>query len=110
MAKFHDVIAALQGIEGDYPGDMFDQLTGAYDEDISGVGAEIEATAAAKVAQLTNEAVEMEKALEAAKAHNYDLLMSQPSTEEEPAPDEDSGDEETDEGINSLFDENEESK
>lgn len=108
MAKFHDAIAALQGIEGDYPGDMFDTLTGAYDEDVAAIGSEVTETATAKVNGLTAEIAEMGKALEAAKAHNYDLMMSAPATGgegEETSDDGDESDDESndDEGIDSLF-------
>lgn len=109
MAKFHDAIAALQGIEGDYPGDMFDTLTAAYDEDVSVIGSELTENATAKVNGLTAEIAEMSKALEAAKAHNYDLMMSAPATggEGEASNGGDDGgesdDNNDDEGINALF-------
>lgn len=110
MAKFHDVLAALQGIEGDYPGDMFDQLSSAYDEDMAVAGQEIQDAAAAKIATLTNEAAEMSKALEKTKAHNYDLLMSDPAPSD--SGDEDGEDEDEtpaeDEGVDSLFEDDEE--
>lgn len=105
MAKFHDVLAALQGIEGDLPGDMWDQLTGAYDEDVAAIGAELNDAAAAKVAQLTNSLNDVTQQLEATKAHNYDLLMSMPAEGGDAESDgEDSADSDSaDEGISSLF-------
>lgn len=76
--NFHELINSLVTLEAaDRPGDMFDQLTSAYDNDISLGSAKIGELEAANAA-LTAEVARL-------KSHNYDLLTA---TAQLPAEDE----------------------
>lgn len=72
MPDFIDVIAALSGMEGDYPETMFDDILGAHESALGGLSAAND-VAAAEAAEALAAAQEKINQL---TAHNYELLMS----------------------------------
>lgn len=81
MAKFHDQIEALKGVEGDYPGDFIDTIIGAYDEDFSAVATandEAAGLASAKIAELEAANAALTAEIVTIKAAKYDEIMSSP--------------------------------
>lgn len=108
MGKFHDMTSSIgmgdDGVSPAYPEAFISDITSAYDEDMSIPGA--------KIGVLEQDLAAAHAEIAALKAHNYDLLMQVPTApvegvEEEPEP---SGDDEEDQGTDSLFGDNEKDK
>jgi len=74
MPRFADTLAAYQGLGTELPDTWGDDLTGAYNDDLAEVSA-VQASADAKVQELTEALAAAQSELTATKAQNYDLLM-----------------------------------
>lgn len=103
MARFREILDSLgvgeDGVTTVYPDTFLDDISSAYDEDISFPNSALE-VARAELVEARAEIVQL-------KAHNYELMMQIPANEPAPedAPGEDDGADNDDEpqGVDSLF-------
>ena len=99
MGLFHDLIDTLgvgdDGVSVAYPDTFRDDITSAYDGDLSGHAAKIE------VLEADNALLKAE--LTAVKAHNYELLKATEPVEHPEDDQRDKGEEEEPAGTDSLF-------
>jgi hypothetical protein len=102
MARVHDMLSSLgvgeDGVSVAYPDTFVDDISAAYEEDMSGP--------TAKIGVLETELAEANAKIAELKAHNYDLLMQVPTatTPEEGAPEkEEEPDEEEPSNLDKVF-------